>query len=164
MTEPPRSRLPWVYVVRIKDGIPHITKYRYRAKAKNGVTVGMANVPATFPVMKVNGYMISGMMTRGKGCEDGVLCAPKVSGTATSVEIVLKNMGPTDLGYLTSCGLPWNIETPDVPGEFAKLKAAGAIVVREPYEFEGAPGSWITTLADPDDNYFQLATPMGPAE
>jgi predicted AlkP superfamily phosphohydrolase/phosphomutase len=47
--------------------------------SKNGVTVGMANVPATFPVMKVNGYMISGMMTRGKGCEDGVLCAPKVS-------------------------------------------------------------------------------------
>lgn len=43
------------------------------------VRVGMANVPATFPVMKVNGYMISGMMTRGKGCEDGVLCAPKVS-------------------------------------------------------------------------------------
>jgi predicted AlkP superfamily phosphohydrolase/phosphomutase len=47
--------------------------------SRNNVTVGMANVPATFPVMKVNGYMISGMMTRGKGCEDGVLCAPKVS-------------------------------------------------------------------------------------
>jgi predicted AlkP superfamily phosphohydrolase/phosphomutase len=47
--------------------------------SKNGVTVGMANVPATFPVMSVNGYMISGMLTRGKNCEDGVLCAPKVS-------------------------------------------------------------------------------------
>lgn len=47
--------------------------------SKNGVTVGMANVPATFPVMPVNGYMVSGMMTRGKECEDGVLCAPKVS-------------------------------------------------------------------------------------
>jgi predicted enzyme related to lactoylglutathione lyase len=58
--------------------------------------------------------------------------------------------------------LIWNIETPDVRGEFAKLKAAGAIVVREPYEFEGAPGSAIATLADPDGNYFQLATPMGP--
>src|SRR6266436_5872407 len=42
--------------------------------SKNGVTVGMANVPATFPVMPVNGYMISGMLTRGKNCEDGVLC------------------------------------------------------------------------------------------
>jgi predicted AlkP superfamily phosphohydrolase/phosphomutase len=47
--------------------------------SKNGVTVGMANVPATFPVMPVNGYLISGMLTRGKDCEDGVLCAPKLS-------------------------------------------------------------------------------------
>ena len=45
----------------------------------NGVSVGMANVPATFPVMPVNGYMISGMLTRGKNYEDGVLCAPKLS-------------------------------------------------------------------------------------
>jgi len=59
--------------------------------------------------------------------------------------------------------LIWNIETPDVPGEFAKLKAAGAIVVREPYSFEaeGIPSTWIATLADPDDNYFQLMSPMG---
>jgi predicted AlkP superfamily phosphohydrolase/phosphomutase len=47
--------------------------------SKNGVTVGMANVPATFPVMPVKGYMISGMLTRGKNCEDGVLCAPKLT-------------------------------------------------------------------------------------
>lgn len=59
--------------------------------------------------------------------------------------------------------LIWNIETPDVRGEFAKFKAAGAIVVREPYEFEGAPGSAIATLADPDGNYFQLTSPMEPA-
>jgi predicted enzyme related to lactoylglutathione lyase len=53
-----------------------------------------------------------------------------------------------------------NIETTDVHGEFAKLKAAGAIVIREPYEFEGMPGSALATLADPDDNYFQLTTPF----
>ncbi len=47
--------------------------------SKSGVTVGMANVPATFPVLPVNGYMISGMLTRGKNCEDGILCAPKLS-------------------------------------------------------------------------------------
>ena len=58
--------------------------------------------------------------------------------------------------------LIWNIETADVPGEFARMKAAGAIVIREPYSFEGMPDSWIATLADPDDNYFQLATPMSP--
>ena len=58
--------------------------------------------------------------------------------------------------------LIWNIETPDVQAEFERMKAAGAIVVREPYTFEGAPGSWIATLADPDDNYFQLMTPMDP--
>ncbi|HUQ44586.1 MAG TPA: VOC family protein [Candidatus Limnocylindria bacterium] len=53
----------------------------------------------------------------------------------------------------------WNLETPDVKGEFEKLKAAGAIVIREPYEMEEAAGYSIATLADPDDNYFQLATP-----
>jgi predicted AlkP superfamily phosphohydrolase/phosphomutase len=47
--------------------------------SKDDVTVGMANVPATFPVMPLNGYMISGMLTRGKGCEDGILCSPKLS-------------------------------------------------------------------------------------
>ena len=35
--------------------------------------------------------------------------------------------------------LIWNIETPDVQGEFARMKAAGAIVIREPYSFEGFP-------------------------
>jgi len=47
--------------------------------SKHGVTVGMANVPATFPVVPLNGYMISGMLTRGKDCEDGILCSPKLS-------------------------------------------------------------------------------------
>jgi predicted AlkP superfamily phosphohydrolase/phosphomutase len=47
--------------------------------SKNKVTVGMANVPATFPAMPVNGYVVTGMLTRGKGCEDGVLCSPKLS-------------------------------------------------------------------------------------
>jgi predicted enzyme related to lactoylglutathione lyase len=58
--------------------------------------------------------------------------------------------------------LIWNIETPDVKGDFDRLKAAGAIVVREPYNFEGGQEFWIATLADPDDNYFQLMSPMAP--
>ena len=58
----------------------------------------------------------------------------------------------------------WNIESDDVKADFERFKAAGAIVIREPYTFEQAPGSWIATLADPDDNYFQLQSPMGPAE
>lgn len=47
--------------------------------SRNGVSVGMANVPATFPAMPVNGYMVSGMLTRGKGCENGLLCSPTLS-------------------------------------------------------------------------------------
>jgi predicted enzyme related to lactoylglutathione lyase len=54
----------------------------------------------------------------------------------------------------------WNIVSSDVPGDFARFKAAGAIVVREPYAMDEAPGYWISTLADPDDNYFQLVSPM----
>src|SRR3954464_13807451 len=56
--------------------------------------------------------------------------------------------------------LIWNIETTDVQGEFDTLKAAGAIVVRDPYGFEGDERVSIATLADPDGNYFQLMTPM----
>ena len=59
--------------------------------------------------------------------------------------------------------LIWNIETEDVAGDFARMKAAGAIVVREPYQFDEIPdtaAASIATLADPDDNYFQLVSPM----
>jgi predicted enzyme related to lactoylglutathione lyase len=58
--------------------------------------------------------------------------------------------------------LIWNIETNDVQGDFERFKAAGATVIREPYGFEQAPGALIATFADPDDNYFQLTTPMEP--
>jgi len=56
----------------------------------------------------------------------------------------------------------WNIESDDVRGDTDRFKAAGVTVVTEPYEFEGAPGSLIATFEDPDGNYFQLQTPMGP--
>jgi predicted enzyme related to lactoylglutathione lyase len=55
-----------------------------------------------------------------------------------------------------------NFETAEVKEEFARIKSAGATVVKEPYQMDGSPG-WIATLADPDGNYFQLMTPMGPA-
>ena len=54
----------------------------------------------------------------------------------------------------------WNIEAPDVVGEFEQLKTAGAMVVREPYQIGDSPVGWIATLSDPDDNYFQLMSPM----
>lgn len=60
--------------------------------------------------------------------------------------------------------LIWNIETEDVKGDFARMQAAGAIVIREPYEFEAMAGTWIATLADPDNNYFQLITPFDPSQ
>ena len=58
--------------------------------------------------------------------------------------------------------LIWNIETEDVKGQFQKLKAAGATVVKEPYQMGEAPGQqmWITTFSDPDNNYFQLMSPI----
>ncbi len=55
-----------------------------------------------------------------------------------------------------------NFESKDVRGDFDRLVAAGAIVVREPYGFDGMPPDvMVATLADPDDNYFQLMSPMG---
>jgi predicted enzyme related to lactoylglutathione lyase len=50
-----------------------------------------------------------------------------------------------------------NFETPDVKGEFERIKALGGKVVRAPDKMgEG----WLATLADPDGNYFQLMNPM----
>ena len=54
----------------------------------------------------------------------------------------------------------WNLESSDVKGEFEKLKTAGATVVREPYKMGGEGEFWISTFADPDNNYFQLMSPM----
>lgn len=51
-----------------------------------------------------------------------------------------------------------NFETMQVKEEFARIKALGGMVIREPYEMGGGQ---IATLADPDGNYFQLVTPMG---
>ena len=53
-----------------------------------------------------------------------------------------------------------NLESHDVKGDFARLKAAGATVVREPYAYEGDAGTSIATFSDPDGNYFQLISPM----
>ena len=51
----------------------------------------------------------------------------------------------------------FNFESGQVHEEFKRIKAAGAEVIREPYEMGTG---WIATLADPDGNYFQLVTPM----
>lgn len=56
--------------------------------------------------------------------------------------------------------LMWNIESPDVRGDFERFKAAGATVVQEPYHPGEEAEGWIATFADPDDNYFQLISPM----
>jgi predicted enzyme related to lactoylglutathione lyase len=79
------------------------------------------------------------------------------------------SVGPHDQvkGKNTQPGrILWNIETADVKGDFEKFKAAGATVVQEPYnpgEGEEMQGL-IATFSDPDDNYFQLMSPMGPPE
>lgn len=55
-----------------------------------------------------------------------------------------------------------NFSTPDVTGEFERIKGLGAEVVAEPYE-PGPGGMLMCTFADPDGNYFQLSTPWNPA-
>ena len=62
----------------------------------------------------------------------------------------------------------WNIESADVKADFDRFKAAGATVIAEPYGPDEGPSdvpddAMIATFADPDDNYFQLMSPM-PAE
>lgn len=54
----------------------------------------------------------------------------------------------------------WNLEAGRVEEEFAKLKRAGATVVKEPYDPGGNSGTLIATFSDPDNNYFQLMSPV----
>ncbi len=56
--------------------------------------------------------------------------------------------------------LIWNIETTEVKSEFERMKALGATVVKEPYDPGEGSEYLIATLADPDNNYFQLMSPM----
>ena len=56
--------------------------------------------------------------------------------------------------------LLWNIESADVRADFERLSTAGGIVIREPYSMGDEDSGLIATFADPDDNYFQLMSPM----
>lgn len=54
----------------------------------------------------------------------------------------------------------FNFETTEVAGEFERIKGLGATAIKEPYHPSEEEKMWLATLADPDGNYFQLATPM----
>jgi len=53
-----------------------------------------------------------------------------------------------------------NFETEDVKKEFERIKKLGTKVIAEPYAPGEAEEMLLATFADPDGNYFQLATPM----
>lgn len=51
-------------------------------------------------------------------------------------------------------------EVADVKKEFERIKKLDAEVVAKPYQpSDKDPDIWLATFADPDGNYFQLATP-----
>lgn len=56
----------------------------------------------------------------------------------------------------------YNFETKDVQEEFERIKKLGAVVIAEPYNPKEDLKTLMATLADPDGNYFQLATPFKP--
>ncbi len=55
----------------------------------------------------------------------------------------------------------FTLETAEVQDEFKRIKDLGTEVVAEPYHPGQAddPSTWLATFADPDGNYFQLASP-----
>lgn len=54
------------------------------------------------------------------------------------------------------------IETTNVADSFAKLIAAGASEIAKPYNpDESSKDFWQATVADPEGNYLQLASPWG---
>ncbi len=53
-----------------------------------------------------------------------------------------------------------NFETKDVEKEFERIKKLGAKVIAKPYHPMEEQKMLLATFADPDGNYFQLASPM----
>jgi predicted enzyme related to lactoylglutathione lyase len=51
-----------------------------------------------------------------------------------------------------------NFETTQVKEEFARIKALGGVVIKEPSQM--GENAWLATLADPDGNLFQIVSPM----
>ena len=68
-------------------------------------------------------------------------------------EVKGKNPAPAQIMF--------TFDSDDVKADFEKMKAAGAEVIAEPYQpgKDDKPDVLLATLADPDGNYFQLATP-----
>lgn len=53
-----------------------------------------------------------------------------------------------------------SVESTDVQQDFEYFVASGATVVAEPYNPDAQkPDIWLATVADPDGNYLQLASP-----
>ena len=93
----------------------------------------------TKPAMQddnMTGYMVG-------GCFLGIGRHDKVKG---------KSQNPERIIYF--------FETPDLEKEFDRIKAIeGASVIQGPYDPSGGDTKGLATLADPDGNYFQLASP-----
>lgn len=72
-------------------------------------------------------------------------------------------IGPHDQIHgknLSPARIMFNLETDDVADEFERIKKTGAKVIQEPYHPSEDSSMLLATFADPDDNYFQLASPM----
>jgi predicted enzyme related to lactoylglutathione lyase len=54
----------------------------------------------------------------------------------------------------------WFFEAADIKMEFERIKSLGGQVIAEPYSPGGGPDVMLATFADPDGNYFNLATPF----
>jgi predicted enzyme related to lactoylglutathione lyase len=54
----------------------------------------------------------------------------------------------------------FNFESMDVEEDFKRIRDLGAKVVAEPYHPGESDNMWISTFTDPDNNYFQLVSPM----
>ncbi len=54
----------------------------------------------------------------------------------------------------------FNLETNGVEKEFARIKSLGATVIQELYHPEHRQEVTVSTLADPDGNFFQIMSPI----
>jgi predicted enzyme related to lactoylglutathione lyase len=132
--------------------MPFFQHYKYKNKSYNENMLNLNSIMIGSYQPKVLAEFYEKVFNKKPDMEEGGWFGWSMGSTFFSIGEHSEVKGPSK----EPARMIFNFETKEVKEEFERIKKTGAKVIKEPYEMGGA---WIATLADPDENYFQLMTP-----